>query len=127
MAKILVVEDNAANLELARFLLTAAGHAVTVAQDGLRGLAAAQLELPDLIISDVRMPGMDGYALIARLIDDSRLRGIPVIALTANSMPGDEEAVLRAGFDAYISKPIEPEAFVGQIEAMLRGKSVLPR
>lgn len=109
MTKILVTGDNAANPELVRFLLTATGHAVTVAHDGRKGLAAAQLELADLIISDLRMPGMDGHALVARLIDDSRPRGIPVIALTADSMPGDEEAMLRAGFDAYRSLPIEPE------------------
>lgn len=122
-ARILVVEDNPANLELARYLLVSAGYDVLVATDGKEGLAIAKNEIPDLIISDLQMPLMDGYGLIAALRAEPRCAPIPVVTLTAFSMPGDREEVLRAGFAAYLSKPIEPELFVGQIAALLPSQS----
>ena len=118
-ARILVVEDNAANLELARYLLASAGHQVMLATDGAQGLEIATQEIPDLIISDLQMPAMDGYALIAELKRTPRCMHIPVLALTAFSMPGDRDEVMRAGFSGYLSKPIEPELFIGQIAAFL--------
>jgi CheY-like chemotaxis protein len=118
-ARILVVEDNAANLELARYLLASAGHEVLLAGDGQAGLVLATHERPDLIISDLQMPLMDGYALIAALKAAPACAQIPVLALTAFSMPGDRDEVMRAGFTGYLSKPIEPEQFVGQVAAYL--------
>ncbi len=118
-ARILAVEDNAASLELVRYLLASAGYEVLVATDGAQGLDAATRELPDLIISDLQMPGMDGYALIAALQRTPPCERIPVLALTAFSMPGDREQIMRAGFAGYLSKPIEPELFIGQIAAFL--------
>jgi len=118
-ARILIVEDNADNLELARYLLASAGYQVLLATDGAKGLEIAQHEVPDLIISDLQMPVMDGYALIAELKRSQRCKHIPVLALTAFSMPGDRDDVMRAGFTGYLSKPIEPELFVGQITALL--------
>ncbi|APW40563.1 two-component system response regulator [Rhodoferax koreense] len=118
-ARILVIEDNAANLELARYLLCAAGHEVLAATDGHAGLLLAQQQHPDLVISDLQMPGLDGYALLSALQQDPGCQHIPVLALTASSMPGDRETVIRAGFRAYMSKPIEPEMFVGEIESLL--------
>jgi two-component system, cell cycle response regulator DivK len=118
-ARILVVEDNPASLELARYLLVAAGHTVLLAIDGAQGLAVARVERPDIIVSDLQMPGMDGFAMIAQLRADAACCDIPVVALTAFSMPGDETRVMQAGFDAYLSKPIEPERFVAQIESAL--------
>lgn len=118
-ARVLLVEDNAANLELARYLLAAAGYDVLLATDGAQGLALARAELPDLIVSDLQMPIMDGYALIAQLRSDPACRAIPVVALTAFSMPGDETRVLQAGFDGYLSKPIEPEEFTSQLAGIL--------
>ena len=117
--RILVVEDNPANLELARYLLASAGYEILVARDGVEGLDIARRELPDLIISDLQMPLMDGYALIAALLKEPKCAPIPVVALTAFSMLGDREDVIRAGFTAYLSKPIEPELFVSQIAAFL--------
>jgi CheY-like chemotaxis protein len=118
-ARILLVEDNPANLELARYLLAAVGHEILVATDGAQGLAVARAARPDLIISDLQMPIMDGYALIAELKLDPACREIPVIALTAFSMPGDESRAMQAGFDGYLSKPIEPEQFTAQIAQFL--------
>ena len=117
--RILLVEDNAANLELARYLLAAAGHEILLATNGAQGLDVARAERPDLIVSDLQMPVMDGYAMIAELKRDPACSGIPVIALTAFSMPGDESRVMQAGFDGYLSKPIEPEQFTAQIADLL--------
>lgn len=118
-ARILVVEDNPANLELVRYLLTAMGHAPALAVDGAEGLAQARLLRPHLIISDLQMPEMDGYTLIRALREDPLLRDTVVAALTALSMPGDRDAVLKAGFDAYFAKPLDPETFCRDIAALL--------
>lgn len=118
-ARILVAEDNLANLELVRYLLSRAGHEVITTADGLAALEEAQRAVPDLIISDLQMPRMDGYQLLARLRGDPALRAVPVIALTAFSMPGDRVKVMQAGFDSYMSKPLVPETFVAQVEAWL--------
>ncbi|KQP13190.1 response regulator [Pseudorhodoferax sp. Leaf267] len=123
--RILIVEDNAANLELARYLLSYAGYDVLLATDGEEGLAVAARELPHLIISDLQMPVMDGYSLIAALRASAQCAHIPVVALTAFSMPGDREDVMRAGFLGYLSKPIEPELFVHQVATFLASETPL--
>jgi two-component system, cell cycle response regulator DivK len=118
-ARILVIEDNAANLELVRYLLSYSGHTVLEARDGGQGVALARQERPDLIICDLQMPVLDGYLVLEQLrgrVDSARF---VIVALTAFSMPDDRNKVLTAGFDGYLSKPIEPETFVGQIEAYL--------
>jgi len=119
VARILIIEDNPANIELMSFLLSAYGHAPLSAADGLRGVAAARSERPDLIACDVNLPGMDGFAVLAELKGDPALAGVPILAVTALAMTGDREKVLAAGFDGYISKPIEPESFVAELEAFL--------
>ena len=119
MARILIIEDNPANVELMSFLLGAYGHTPLSAADGPRGVAAARSELPDLIACDVNLPGMDGFAVLAALKTEPALRGVPILAVTALAMAGDREKVLAAGFDGYISKPIEPESFVAELEAFL--------
>lgn len=118
-ATVLVIEDNEANLELAKYLLLAAGHTVMTALDGQQGLAAVQREAPDLIVCDLQMPVLDGYGVLQALKKDAALASIPIVAVTAFSMPGDEQQVLSAGFDGYISKPIEPETFAAQLEQFL--------
>jgi len=118
-ARILIAEDNAANLALVEYLLNAAGHQTVSATDGAEALRLARQSQFDLIISDLQMPAMDGYSLLARLRDESVLREVRVIALTAFSRSTDRTTVLGAGFDGYLSKPIEPEAFIGQIEQYL--------
>ena len=119
MARILIIEDNPANIELMSFLLSAYGHAPLSAADGPRGVAAARSERPDLIACDVNLPGMDGFAVLAELKGDPSLAHVPILAVTALAMMGDREKVLAAGFDGYISKPIEPESFVAELEAFL--------
>lgn len=119
MARILIIEDNPANVELMSFLLGAYGHTPLSAADGPRGVAAARSERPDLIACDVNLPGMDGFAVLAILKGEPLLAGVPILAVTALAMAGDREKVLAAGFDGYISKPIEPESFVAELEAFL--------
>ncbi|MEY8876627.1 MAG: response regulator [Leptothrix sp. (in: b-proteobacteria)] len=118
-ARILVIEDNPANLELVQYLLQSAGHEVLTAVDGAQGLAAAQRQVPDLVICDLQMPLLDGYEVLRRLRADPATAELVVIAVTAFSMMGDQEKVAVAGFDGYLSKPIEPEQFVATIEAFL--------
>jgi len=118
-ARILIIEDNPANLELMSYLLHAFGHDTLTACDGQEGLEAAQRESPDLIICDVELPGINGLEVARRLKSDHVLRWIPLVAVTAFAMVGDRDRMLSAGFDGYIPKPIAPEKFVGQVEAFL--------
>jgi len=118
-ARILVIEDNPANLDLMTYLLTAFGHTPLTAHDGEEGLQAAQRELPDLIICDMQLPTLDGYEVARWLKSHPDLRAIPLVAVTALAMVGDRDKVLAAGFDGYIAKPIDPETFVGQVERFL--------
>jgi CheY-like chemotaxis protein len=118
-ARILIIEDNPANLELVAYLLESAGYAVLVAANGLEGVAMAQREMPTLVLCDLQMPVLDGYGVLEQLRTDPIRRDLAVVALTAFSMRGDEDRVLTAGFNGYLSKPIDPETFVAQIEAFL--------
>jgi len=118
-ARILVVEDNAANLELMTYLLDARGYATMVAADGDEGLRIALRENPDLILCDVQMPVLDGYAFAMRAKADPTLRRIPLVAVTALAMAGDEEKARSAGFDGYLRKPIDPEVFSEHVGSYL--------
>lgn len=118
-ARILIVEDNATNLELEQYLLNSAGYATLSAMDGAEGLRMTRQELPDLVLCDLQMPVMNGYEVIKELKADTQLRRIPIIAVTASSMSGDSQKAMAAGFDGYIPKPIEPETFVRQVEDFL--------
>jgi two-component system cell cycle response regulator len=120
MARILIIEDNPENLELMRFLLQAFSHEALVARNGEEGLSVAARERPDLILCDIHMPKLDGYGVLAQLHQDPVLRKIPCVAVTALAMLGDRSKVLDAGFNGYISKPIEPEKFVAEVEAYLK-------
>lgn len=118
-AHILLVEDNPTNMELAEYLLKAAGYAPSKAYDGAQGLQLIRQRIPDLVVCDLQMPVMDGYELLQHLRQDAATRGIVVVAVTALSMPGDKAKVLAAGFNGYLPKPLEPELFVMQLEAYL--------
>lgn len=118
-ARILIIEDNPANLELMSYLLKAFGHTALAASDGEEGLRTAGRELPDLIVCDVQMPRMDGYEVARRAKADPVLQKIPLIAVTAFAMGGDRARALAAGFDGYMAKPIDPTAFVQQVETYL--------
>jgi len=125
-ARILIIEDNATNMELMVYLLRAFGYTPLSASDGEAGVEAARREQPDLIICDVHLPKLDGYGVVAALKADPATRDIPALAVTALAMVGDRERLLEAGFDNYIGKPIEPDTFVKQIESFLTGEMSTP-
>ena len=124
MAKVLVVEDNPANMTLATFLLESVGHAVLKATDAEAGVASARIDHPDLILMDIQLPGMDGLAAIKLLKADATTRDIPVIALTALAMKGDEARIRAAGCDGYISKPLSYKDFLATVSAQLEKPAV---
>src|SRR5438132_11597474 len=107
--RILVVEDNIANLELMSYLLHCYGYEVTTAMDGSQGLEAARSQKPDLVICDVHLPILTGAEVVERAKHDPELTNIPFVAVTALAMVGDREKLLSAAFDGYISKPINTE------------------
>jgi CheY-like chemotaxis protein len=126
-ARILIIEDNPANLELAKFLLEAHGYSALTAVNGTEGIRMAQEKIPDLVLCDLQMPGLDGHAVLAEIRGDPALSGIPVIAVTAFSWPDDRTRVLAAGFDGYLTKPIEMDTFVEGVEAFLPPESRVHR
>ena len=119
MAKILVVEDNPANMTFATFLLQSVGHTVLAAVDAEAGLTLARDEQPDLILMDIQLPGMDGLEATALLKQAEATRAIPVIALTALAMKGDEERIRAAGCDGYIGKPMRYKEFLAAVSTHL--------
>ena len=123
MAKVLVVEDNAANMTLAIVLLEWAGHVVISAVDAEAGLTLARDEQPQLILMDIQLPGMDGLQATRLLKQNDRTRAIPVVALTALAMKGDEERIRAAGCDGYIAKPLAYKDFLAVIAAQLAATS----
>lgn len=106
MKKILIVEDNDLNLELCREIVMDAGYQVIEALSGIEAIDKATSEVPDLILMDIRLPGMDGVAALKKIKDLPLLKNIPVIALTGYAMDGDEDKFIAEGFSAYVSKPI---------------------
>jgi two-component system cell cycle response regulator DivK len=119
MASVLIVEDNADNLKLATFLLQSAGHTVISASNAEAGLALARSDHPELILMDIQLPGMDGLEATGLLKRDEKTRSIPVIALTALAMKGDEERIRAAGCDGYIGKPMRYKEFLAAVTAHL--------
>ena len=116
---ILIVEDNAMNMELAVDLLEAAGYIVSKAGEAEAGIELARSSRPDLILMDISLPGMDGLAAAQTLKTDAATRSIPVVALTAHAMKGDEEKALAAGCSGYLTKPIDTRTFVKTVAAFL--------
>jgi two-component system cell cycle response regulator DivK len=119
MAKVLVVEDNPTTMTLAAFLLQSAGHAVITATDAEAGLTLARAEQPQLILMDIQLPGMDGLEATALLKSDEATRAIPVIALTALAMKGDEARIRAAGCDGYIAKPMRYQEFLTTVATQM--------
>ena len=118
--RILVADDNRANLDLMLYLLRAFEYEAEGVSDGLVALAVAQSGTFALVLTDILMPGIDGYELLRRVRADERLASTPLVAVTALAMPTDVERIADAGFDGYITKPIEPQTFVSQVAAFLR-------
>jgi two-component system cell cycle response regulator DivK len=123
MARILVIEDNPANMALATFLLQSVGHVVLSTTDAEAGLTLAREQQPELILMDIQLPGMDGLKATALLKQDDATRAIPVIALTALAMSGDEQRIRAAGCEGYIAKPFAYREFLATIAAQLAQSS----
>jgi two-component system cell cycle response regulator DivK len=123
MARILIVEDSPDNMKLFRTVLTLKGHEVTGVSGGEGLLGIIQQEPPDLVLMDIQLPGKDGFALLQE-IRGSALPDVPVVALTAHAMTGDRERALGAGFDGYITKPIDIRSFPEQVQRALEGKRI---
>lgn len=123
VATILVVEDHAQSRSLLRDVLEVWHYIVLEADDAGQGWDVLQREKVDLVVMDIQLPGGSGEGLLARMKADSRLRAVPVVAVTAFAMRGDRERLLAAGFDDYVPKPIDTRSFPGVIAELLRGKA----
>ena len=121
--KILVVEDDDMNRDMITQRLELRGHLVVEAVDGLRGIASAREESPDLILMDVNLPELDGWEATRRLKADPETSGIPIIALTAHALVGDREKALLAGCDDYDTKPVDLRRLLAKMEALLGPES----
>ncbi len=121
MARILIIEDNAPNLNLMSYLLTASGHSVEGCRDGQSGLDAMRRQAPDVVLCDIQLPKLSGYQVAQAVRSDASLRTLPLVAVSALAMRGDRARGLVGGFDEYIEKPIEAETFVALVESFLPG------
>ena len=119
-AMIVLIEDNPLNLELASDILEAAGFRVLAAGSAEQGVALARSSRPDVILMDIRMPGMDGYDAVRLLKADAATKDIPTVALTAQAMKGDDARALEAGFDGYLTKPIDTRTFARSVASFIR-------
>ena len=119
-AKILVVEDNEQNIYLVTFILEKHGYQVIQAREGETGIALARQYKPDLILLDIQLPGLDGYAIARELRRNGELAEIPIVAVTSYAMVGDRQRILAAGCTGYIEKPINPKTFIGEVEQYLQ-------
>lgn len=116
MKTVLIIEDNDNNMYMMRFIVDKLGHSVLEARDGAEGVALAREKKPDLILMDIQLPVMDGYAATRRIREDKDLAAVPIIAVTSYAMVGDREKALTAGCTDYVEKPIDPAAFIKVME-----------
>lgn len=123
--KIVIIEDNEANLELMTYLLEAFGHAPLTARDGESGLELVRQEAPALVLCDIQLPGLNGVEVAQKLRGEAlpRLRDTRLVAVTSMAMVGDRERLIASGFDECITKPIDPESFVALVEGFLANSS----
>lgn len=117
--RILVVEDQEDNRQIMNDLLTNAGYQVIEAHDGNAGVSAAEAERPDLILMDIQLPGIDGYAATRKIKANAALAEIPVIAVTSYALSGDDEKAMAAGCDSYFAKPVSPRELLAKIQEYL--------
>ena len=119
MKVVLIVEDNDKNMKLARDILQAKGYATLEAITGEEGVHIAKAELPDLVLMDIQLPGIDGIEAFRQLRADPRTARIPIAAFTASVTPSDRSKVIEAGFDAFLSKPIDLKQFVATVRSLI--------
>jgi two-component system, cell cycle response regulator DivK len=117
---LLIIEDNEQNFYMMRFLLEKNGFKVVGAENGKEGIEKALQQMPQAILLDIQLPGMDGYAVAAELKKHKELNGVPIIAVTSYAMVEDRERIMTAGATGYIEKPINPDTFVSEIVSHLR-------
>jgi CheY-like chemotaxis protein len=120
MIKVLIAEDNAVNRELLRELLETRGYAVDEACDGQTALEMIEQARPDILLLDIGMPVLDGFAVVRRIRENPHLASLPVLAVTAYAMQGDRKKILDSGFDGYLSKPVNASALADELERLLR-------
>ena len=119
MTKILIAEDNPTNRELFRELLEARGYTVVEACDGREALRMIEQAQPDILLLDIGMPVLDGFAVVRAIRENPRVAALPVLAVTAYAMQGDRERILSSGFDGYLSKPINAKSLAEELERLL--------
>jgi CheY-like chemotaxis protein len=119
MATVLVVEDNEMNMQLVEYLLEEGGYTIVKATSGEEALRLTGEAVPDLILMDIHLPGLDGLSVVRQMKEDDRTSGVPILALTAHAMRGDRDRFLQAGCDGYISKPIDVKSFIPSLEQYL--------
>jgi len=122
--RVLIIEDNEQNMYLIKYILEDGGYDVRWASDGKEGIELAAVTRPDLILLDIQLPTMDGYAVARNLRRNPDLADIPIIAVTSYAMPGDREKAMEAGCSGYIEKPIDPDTFEEQVEKHLSSEGL---
>jgi two-component system, cell cycle response regulator DivK len=121
MAKLVIIEDNPLNMKLVSVILTHAGHTLRSAATAEEGLALIKADIPDAVVMDIHLPGMNGLDATRLIKTDPALKAVKVIALTASAMSGDAQRILDAGCDAYVSKPVRYESFLAVLDRVLAG------
>jgi len=119
MSTILIVEDNEKNMKLVRDILRHNGHATLEAVTGEEGVRLALSEVPDLILMDIQLPDIDGIEALRRLREVPALDAVPVVAVSASVMPDDQQKIVRSGFDAFVTKPINLKSFLETVQRFL--------
>lgn len=120
--RVLIIEDNPDALEMLKCVLSMSGHHVEIASDGLAGLDLALAMRPDIALVDIGLPGLDGYQIAERLREDSANRGIYLVAVTGYGRKEDRERAYRAGFDAHVIKPIDPDKILSMLQSAPRSR-----
>jgi CheY-like chemotaxis protein len=123
MSKVLIAEDNAVNRELLRELLEMRGYTVVEACDGEVALRMIEQTQPDLLLLDIGMPVLDGFAVVRKIRENPRLAPLPVVAVTAYAMQGDREKILNAKFDGYLSKPVNSRSLAEELDRLLNNRT----
>jgi CheY-like chemotaxis protein len=126
MITVLVAEDNAVNRELIRELLELRGYTVLEACDGQEALGIIERAQPDLLLLDIGMPVLDGFAVVRRIRESPQIARLPIVAVTAYAMQGDRERILDSGFDGYLSKPIDPSSLTEELNRLLTKQASQP-